>query len=130
MSTIEPFIKCSDITTSLTFYTEVLDFKVLQSPDSDPNSFMSMYAFLARGSGRVHLSSHAGDGVFGNVIYLRVDDIDTLYMKFVANGVNVGKPDTNPAVVIKPVEQSWGTKEFSITDPDGNRLIFGQSLLR
>ncbi len=125
---IEPFIKCSEIAASLKFYTEILDFRILQAPDADPASFMSMYAFLQRGSGRIHLSSHSGDGVFGNVNYVRVDDLDDLYRKFVKNGLNVDNPNKHPALVIAPVEQSWGMKEFAVTDPDGNKLTFGQRL--
>jgi len=124
---IEPFIKCSDILASLAFYTEVLDFRILQAPDPDPMSFMSKYSFLERGSGRIHLSSHKGDGVFGSVIYIRVDKIETLYQTFIKNGLNVDEPDINPSVVMKLVEQTWGMKEFSVTDPDGNRITFGQS---
>ena len=34
---IQPFIKCSQIKESLAFYTEILDFKVRQAPDPDPD---------------------------------------------------------------------------------------------
>lgn len=125
---IEPTIKCSDISASLQFYTEVLDFTVAQAPDPDPNSFMSKYAFMKRDGCDVHLSSHAGDGVFGNVLYVRVDDIDTLYQRFVTNGLNIDTPDDYPAIRIKPVEQTWGMKEFAVTDHDGNKLTFGQAI--
>jgi len=37
---IEPFIKCSDIKTSLHFYSQILDFKVIQAPDPDPEAFL------------------------------------------------------------------------------------------
>ena len=127
---IEPFIRCADMSASLHFYTEVMDFDIAQAPDPDPNSFMSMHAFLVRDGCGVHLSAHAGDGVFGNVIYVRVDNIDTLYQQFISNGLNIDKPDDYPAVRIKPVEQTWGMKEFGVTDPDGNKLTFGQAIQR
>ena len=120
---IEPFIKCSNIKASLHFYTEILDFVVAQAPVPDPNSFLSVYAFLMREGSGVHLSEHSGDGVFGSVIFVRVEDIDPLYSQFVANGLNI---DT--AVRIKPVEQTWGVKEFGVTDPDGNKLTFGHTI--
>ena len=125
---IEPFIKCSDVSRSLTFYTETLDFRVVQAPDADPTSFMSKYALIERGGCLVHLSSHSGDGVFGNVVYVRVDDIDPLYRKFVANGLNTDAPDEYPSLRIKPVVQTWGMKEFSVTDPDGNKITFGHRI--
>jgi uncharacterized glyoxalase superfamily protein PhnB len=110
---------------SLPFYTEVLDFTILRAPDPDPASFMSMYSLLERDGDRVHLSSHAGDGVFGNVIYVQVENIDTLYERFVANGLTV---KSKGGVTIEPVEQTWGMKEFAVTDPDGNRLTFGHPI--
>ncbi len=120
---IEPFIKCSKIKESLDFYTETLDFKVIRAPDTDPESFMSVYAFLEREGSFVHLSEHSGDGVFGNVIYVRVDNIDITYNQFIENGL---KKQNKGGLTMEPVAQTWGMKEFAVTDPDGNRLTFGQ----
>ncbi len=125
---IEPTIKCSDISRSLDFYTRVLDFVIVLAPDPDPTAFMSKYSLLEREGSRVHLSSYGGDGVFGNVIYVRVDDIDPLYTQFVANGLRTDAHDEFPSLRIPPVEQTWGMKEFSVTDPDGNKITFGHPL--
>ncbi len=125
---IEPTIKCSEILTSLKFYTEILDFIVVQPPGLEPDSFMSKYALLEREGCLVHLSSHDGDGVFGNVIYVRVNDIDPLYSQFVNNGLNTQTSNQYPSLRIPPVEQTWGMKEFSVTDPDGNKITFGHQI--
>lgn len=125
---VEPCIKCSDVRTSLKFYTEVLDFKVVLEPDADPNSFMSKYSLIEREGSLVHLSSHGSDGVFGNAVYVRVEDIDPLYRKFLDNGLNVDTPQQFPSLRIPPVEQSWGMREFSVSDPDGNKITFGHSI--
>ena len=121
---IEPFIKCSQIKASLAFYTEILDFKVVQAPDPDPTSFMSVYAFLERGGSHVHLSEHSGDGVFGSVIYVRVEDIEATYKTLIENGLEV---KDKSGLTMELVTQTWGMKEFSVKDPDGNRITFGQS---
>ena len=126
---IEPFIKCSEISESLKFYTNILDFVIVRAPETDPASFMSKYSLIERDGCLVHLSSHSGDGVFGNSIYVRVDDIDPLYRKFVANGLNTDDPDKYPSLRIQPVVQTWGMKEFSVADPDGNKLTFGHQIL-
>lgn len=122
---IQPFIRCRDIQASLDFYTNKLDFEVLQAPDPDPESFMSMYAFLGRGESGVHLSQHAGDGVFGSVIYVRVSDLDEIYSAFLSNGL---KTQEASGITMEPVEQTWGMKEFYVADPDGNRIRFGQRI--
>lgn len=122
---IEPFIKCSNLIASLAFYTEVLDFTVIVPPDPDPEEFLSRYSLIDRRGSSVHLSSHSGDGVYGTLNYVRVDNIDNLYKKLVERGLTAAG---NPGVVIEPVEQTWGMKEFSVVDPDGNKLTFGQQM--
>jgi len=126
--TIEACIKCRDVQLSLVFYTKVLDFSIQVPPDPDPSVFMSKYALLSRGASLLHLSSHEGDGVFGNLIYVRTDEIEELYEKFVSRGLNTKEPDNYPALTIKLTEQSWGMKEFSIRDPDSNKITFGQEV--
>ena len=125
---IEPFIKCSDLSTSLAFYTKTLDFVVRVAPDPDPEAFMSKYSLIERDGDLVHLSSHAGDGVFGSLIYIRVNDLDSLYERFVDRGLSTQDSGESPRVSIKPVEQTWGMKEFGVLDPDGNKLTFGQQI--
>ena len=120
---IQPFIKCSKIKESLAFYTEILDFEVIQAPDPDPDAFLSAYAFLEREGSFVHLSEHAGDGVFGSVIYVNVEGIEDLYKKFVSNGL---KAHDRGGITMELVTQTWGMKEFAVADPDGNRIRFGQ----
>ena len=85
-----------------------MDFIVQVAPDPDRSSFMSKYAQLRRGDSFVHLSSHQGDGVFGNVIYVRVGDIEKLYENIVSRGINTEEPENFPAVTIKLTEQSLG----------------------
>ncbi len=126
--TIEACIKCSDITTSISFYTGVMDFEVEVAPHPDETEFMSRYALLKRGNSLLHLSSHKGDGVFGNLIYVRVEGIEALYNKFISRGINTENPDVYPAVTIQLTEQTWGMKEFSIRDHDGNKITFGQEI--
>lgn len=125
---IEPFINCSDISKSIEFYTKILDFVIVRPPNTDPESYMSKYSLIERDGCLVHLSSHSGDGVVGNVVYIRVDNIDSLYLEFVANGLNTDDPDKYPSLRMQPIEQSWGMKEFSVTDPDGNKLTYGHQL--
>lgn len=124
---IAPFVKCSDINSSLRFYTELLDFKVAQAPDPDPEAFMSMYARLQRDGSFIHLSQHAGDGVFGNVIYVQVKDLEEIYGAFLRNGLEA---NGKPGITMEPVEQTWGMKEFYVADPDGNRIRFGQPIVK
>jgi uncharacterized glyoxalase superfamily protein PhnB len=71
---------------------------------------MPVYAFLQRGDNQIHLSEHAGDAVPGTLVYFYVDDVDAIAREFGA----------------KVVKQTWGMREVSLTDPDGNRWRIGQ----
>lgn len=122
---IEPFIKCSDINTSVNFYSRILDFTVVQAPDPNPEAFLSVYAFLEREGCFVHLSEHSGDGVFGSVLYIRVENLAAIYQVFLRNGLQVRD---KAGITMEPVKQTWGMEEFSVADPDGNRITFGQNL--
>jgi uncharacterized glyoxalase superfamily protein PhnB len=57
------------------------------------------------------------DGAVGATLYVYVDDVDALYVEFVRKGIPMPAP---------PVDQTWGTREFSVRDPDGNSLRFGE----
>ncbi len=52
-------------------------------------------------------------------VYLRTDDIDTLYQSLLDNGVSI---HPNAPLQTKP----WGQREFALLDPDNNLLTFGQ----
>ena len=123
---IEPFVKCSDIKDTFEFYTQMLDFSGVQPPNPDPDSFLSMYAYLERDGNGMHLSQHAEDGVYGSVVYVRVKDLDGVYNKFLGNGLKVQEL---AGISMEPVEQTWGMKEFSVVDFDGNRITFGENMV-
>ena len=118
--TMIPTIKCSRVHASIGFYTRVLDFTCVGvwPEDEDP-----AYAVLMRGADEVHLSSHTGDGVPGQALGVVIEDADALFAAFRARGLS---PPTRPDSPVHqgPTEQSWGTIEFYVDDPDGNTLRF------
>ena len=122
---IEPFIKSSNIKNSLEFYSDILDFKVIQAPDSNPEAFLSVYAFLEREGSFVHLSEHSGDGVFGSVIYIRIKNLDATYQALLNKCLQV---KDKAGITMEPVTQTCGMREFYVADPDGNRVRFGQPI--
>lgn len=69
---------------------------------------LPLYAFLRRGDINLHLSEHAGDARPNTLVYLYVDDVDSIASEF---GVEI-------------TDQPWA-REITLTDPDGNRLRIG-----
>ena len=114
--------------TSLTFYTGVLDFEHVDGDDdlTDP-----CFAVLERDGDPLFLSSHRGDGKFGQAIAVLLDDVDGLFRKYRSRGLRTpGDPDNPRQVHEGPIDQTWGTREFYVDDPDGNTLRFAQPIKR
>jgi uncharacterized glyoxalase superfamily protein PhnB len=65
--------------------------------------------FLRRGANALHLSEHEGDARPNTLVYLYVDDIDTIAKEFSA-----------------PIESQPWAREVALVDPDGNRWRIGQ----
>jgi catechol 2,3-dioxygenase-like lactoylglutathione lyase family enzyme len=121
---IIPTLRCSSMRTSLAFYTGVLDFERVDGDDdlSDPS-----FSVLARDGDRLFLSSHTGDGEFGQAVVVTTDDVDALFRRFRERGLRTpGDPDAPEEVHEGPIDQSWGTRELYVDDPDGNTLRFTQ----
>jgi len=118
---IIPTIRCRRIAVSIDFYTRILDFECLDGDVvSDPS-----YCTLVRDGAAVFLSSHSGDGEFGQAVVVTTDDADALFRRLVSRGLRTpGNP--NSPVHEGPLDQTWGTREFYVDDPDGNTLRFVQ----
>ena len=118
-------VRCRSMKTSLAFYTSVLDFERVEG-DDDPTD--PSFSTLSRNGDRLLLSSHSGDGEFGQVIVVTTDDVDAIFRKFRKRGLRTpGNPDAPEHVHEGPIDQSWGTREFYVDDPDGNTLRFTQN---
>jgi catechol 2,3-dioxygenase-like lactoylglutathione lyase family enzyme len=122
---IIPTVRCSNLRRSTAFYTEVLDF---QHVDRDDDLTDPAFCALSREGSLLFLSSHRGDGVFGQAVVVTTDDVDGLFRTFRARGLRTpGDPAMPRHVHEGPIDQSWGTREFYVDDPDGNTLRFMQS---
>ena len=122
---IIPTIRCRNMRMSLAFFTGVLDFERVDGDDElgDPS-----YSVLSREGDQLILSSHRGDGAFGQAVVVTTDDVDALFRKFRERGLRTpGNPEAPRMVHEGPIDQSWGTREFYVDDPDGNTLRFTQS---
>ena len=120
--TIVPVIRSSDLERSVHFYTEVLLFG-WRWPEGRELELANGVAYLVRDGAVLMLSRHAGDGVFGSINRVFVDDVDALYTQLRARGLDTsGRPES--PIHTRPVDQTWGLREFAVADPDGNGLCF------
>ena len=67
---IIPTVRCRSMRNSLAFYTGVLDFERVNGDDDldDPS-----FSVLSRGGDQLILSSHGGDGEFGQAVVVTTD---------------------------------------------------------
>jgi catechol 2,3-dioxygenase-like lactoylglutathione lyase family enzyme len=107
---------------SVAFYTNILDC-VRSDGDDDPDD--CSFVELARDGDRLFVASD--DGAFGTVVVVTTDDIDGLFRRLRERGLQTpGNPNAPELVHEGPIDQTWGTREFYVEDPDGNTLRFTQ----
>jgi catechol 2,3-dioxygenase-like lactoylglutathione lyase family enzyme len=117
-----PLFRCTDIRRSIAFYTDILGFK-LQSGNSPDDVVVT----LTNEDAALMLTSLEGDqkpGIAANVLVKNIDELSRLY---IARGLDTSHKKESP-VHQGPLNQTWGTREFYVTDPDGNTLRFTQPL--
>ena len=120
--TLIPTVKCRDIAEAVQFYTGVLDF---EHQGTWPESGDPAFAIVTREGHELHLSSHSGDGVYGQAVAVLVDNVERLFGQFVERGLDTSAKANSPVHQF-PLVQSWGTTEFYADDPSGNTLRFIQ----
>ena len=118
-----PILRCKDMKESIAFYTEILDFE-LKYPDSSPKDWV---VDLVNGEAEIMLTGLEGDQRLGFAVLVRVEDVDGLFEKYVKRGLDTSNKEESP-VHQRPINQSWGMREFYVTDPNGNTLRFGKPI--
>ena len=115
---IIPIIRSSDLARSIDFYTHVLDFAPTYPQDSPAE-----FPFSLSSNGATIQLSH--EGHFRTPLNVFLDspaEVDALFDKYVGRGLNHDYPDS--PVHSSPLDQTWGSREFYVNDPDGNTLRF------
>lgn len=113
-----PIFPVSDLKASLTYYTGYLGFETgFEWSDSDDEPIR--YAILFNGDTELHLSQT--ENPRRTTAYFFLHGVAEYYDR-------VRKTDARIAFEIE--DQPWRMREFEVTDPDGNALIFGEHLDR
>ncbi len=117
-----PLLKCSNMKEAIAFYTGVLDFELNDKHASAADPVVD----LVNGDAVMQLTILEGNYLFGSVINIRVDNVDVLFKKYLDRGLVIPAEKIDSPVHKSPVDQSWGLREFYVTDTDGNTLRFSQ----
>jgi catechol 2,3-dioxygenase-like lactoylglutathione lyase family enzyme len=106
----------ADVAASLRFYIERLGFKVDFQMDDPPS-----YAIIERDTVSLHLmpATQEARGLGRSSIYVFVAGVDALHEEL--------KGRLCP-IESAPADYSYGMREMSVHDPDGNRITLGQEV--
>lgn len=118
---IIPLFKCRNMEQALKHYTVILDFKLKYPEDSLSDGVVD----LVNETAELQLTTSEGDYLFGSVVYVWVSDVDSLFQRYLQRGLDTSGKQGSP-VHQGPVDQSWGRREFYVTDQDRNTLRFCQ----
>src|SRR5437867_5597603 len=110
-----PVIAVSDSVRAEEYYCRVLGFQKMFAYRPDTSKRDPCYLGVARDGVWLHLQSFKRERAGMTDAFLWVADVDLLHEEISARGAVVQLPPTN---------QTWGTRETGIRDPDGNVLVF------
>jgi len=119
---ITPFMHVQDVTAAVAFFTEILGFTACLH--------VSDYAYVQREVAAVRImkasqseGEHVPPGNRRFMYYIDVEDVDGLYSELKP------KLDALPSRdVCGPIDQTYGQRELMVVAPDGNLIVFGQSI--
>lgn len=112
---VSPFLASEDLPVSLAFYLDKLGF-TLAWEWGQPAEL----AAVCRDEVELTLASRADakpDGI--SRLYLHIDGIDDYHAQLLDAGV---------VISVAIADRPYGMRDFSVTDPAGNVLCFGQAL--
>lgn len=121
---IVPLFKVTGMREAIRHYTEVLDFVFTCAEDTADSPVID----LGHEETELQLTIYESDRLFGSVANVFVNDVDSLFTKYRNRGLDLTANPNSP-VHQAPTNQTWGRREFYVTDRDGNTLRFWQPIL-
>ena len=109
-----PILRIFDEAKAREFYVNFLGFKIDWEHRFEPG--LPLYMQVSRDGCVLHLSEHYGDASPGAAMRIDSTELDRFHAELAAKHYRYARPG---------IEQTpWGTKDMSVKDPFGNRLIF------
>jgi catechol 2,3-dioxygenase-like lactoylglutathione lyase family enzyme len=119
LSSTTPILRIFDEAKAKEFYVGFLGFSVDWEHRFGDN--FPLYMQISRDRCIIHLSEHHGDSSPGSALRIETDDVGAVNQELLQKDYRYAKPGVEST--------PWKTKEMSIADPFGNRLIFFQTVV-
>lgn len=107
-----PIFRVETMAVSIDYYVNRLGFQVAWDWDDPPT-----FACVKRGDVALFLAEQ-DQGSPGTWLFIDVDDVDRLYVEYLASGAVIVQP---------PADQPWGSREMIVQDPDGHHFRFAST---
>jgi uncharacterized glyoxalase superfamily protein PhnB len=120
-----PVFRSSNFPRSLDVYTVLLE-STLRYPEHRQLALRSGVVDLVCADAAVQLSIHMGfhpASSSANLELETAEEVDAAFARLTSRGLDQSHRVDSP-VHLAPLDQTWGTREFYVDDPDGNGLCF------
>jgi catechol 2,3-dioxygenase-like lactoylglutathione lyase family enzyme len=114
MKAVIPILRIFDVEKAEEFYMDFLGFKRQWEHRFEPD--FPLYMEVSRGDCILHLSEHHGDSTPGATIRIETSSIEDYHKGLIEKNYRFARPGLE--------QKPWGTKEISVGDPFGNRIVF------
>lgn len=109
-----PILRSFDEAKAKEFYIEFLEFKIDWEHRFEDG--LPLYMQISKRNCVLHISEHHGDSSPGASLRIKVSDLDQYQEKLIGKSYKHARPGIQ--------EMPWGTRDMTIGDPFGNKLIF------
>ncbi|MFE7062716.1 glyoxalase superfamily protein [Sutcliffiella sp. NPDC057660] len=114
MKAVIPILRIFDVEKAEEFYMDFLGFE--RKWEHRFEADFPLYMEVSRGDCILHLSEHHGDSTPGSAVRIETSSIEDYHKGLIEKNYRFARPGLE--------QKPWGTKEISVGDPFGNRIVF------
>jgi len=114
MKAVIPILRIFDVEKAEEFYMDFLGFERQWEHRFEPD--FPLYMEVSRGDCILHLSEHHGDSTPGSAVRIETSSIEDYHKGLIEKNYRFARPGLE--------QKPWGTREISVGDPFGNRIVF------
>jgi len=112
-----PALQSNDAAASFAFYQSALGFQ--KNWEHRYAEGLPLFIEMSIEGMTVFITEHENESAFGSELYFYVEEIDALAASIKEKGI---------PFEVEPYDTPYGTREFNLKDPDGNKLRIGQRM--
>jgi len=117
-SRVTPVLRSFDEAKAKEFYIDFLGFQVDFEHRYEEN--FPLYIGISKGDCVLHISEHYGDASPGSAVRIATEGLAVYHQELLAKEYKYARPGI--------LKQPWGSREMTIMDPFGNRIVFAEDI--